>query len=120
MNAWHDTQVERKEKNDVILMKGKSKYGLPDKTSLYKTFYKNRNDTNMNFLNKLAKQDKKMGGVIQLTEKREQKRKKHEEQKMHDPLRKYVNHFNVLSDLLEETADVEHQEKILGFASGLK
>ena len=39
---------------------------------------------------------------------------------MHDPLRKYVDHFNVLSDLLEETEDVEKQEKIKGFASGLK
>ena len=88
-------------------MKGKTKYDLPNKTSLYKTFYKNRTDTNMNFLNKLAKQDIKMGGVIQLNEKREQKRKKQEEQKMHDPLRKYVDHFNVLSDLLEETEDEE-------------
>ena len=42
-----------------------------------------------------------------MNEKREQKRKKQEEQKMHDPLRKYVDHFNVLSDLLEETEDVE-------------
>ena len=71
MNKWHDLQVEKKERNDIILMKGKTKYDLPNKTSLYKTFYKNRTDTNMNFLNKLAKQDNKMGGVIQLNEKRE-------------------------------------------------
>ena len=122
MKGKHDDHVEIRDFNLKRMMRGRSKYDIPDAQSLRQTYHKQMAVEADEMLTKLAKSEKKTAGQIKLTSKYEKEKKKINQDHQKDGLTEYVNHFSNLAILMDDAKPSESggPSVALGFTKGLK
>ena len=120
MKGKHEDHVEIRDFNLKRMMRGRSKYDIPDAQSLRQTYHKQMAVEADEMLTKLAKSEKKTAGQIKLTSKYEKEKKKITQDHQKDELTEYVNHFSNLAILMDDAKPSEGPSVALGFTKGLK
>ena len=101
------------------MMKGRSRYRLPDKRALKQHYNQNMQEAIDKTIFELAKREMDMGGRIQVCAKDTKMKIKNEKLDDEDELKKYVTHFSQIADLVEEIQKQDTKKVVVGLAKGI-